>query len=1079
MSPAALSFLAHSGIAVLGCCFGDSFGGDLGRAVTGAMQGLLGSALSDMVKGTKMPFTENSLREPNGDLHRALARAISKAARDVELEDLIRDATGSLAALEAPAHGELEVEVMDFLRQLERNPEKVYVGPHIANGALKAFLEQPDRTTFGPVAHLLGEEYMPGLDDATRERIFEAIHLKIAARFWDEVKHDDAAWRAYAAAVFAAAEDRAKALAKGQEEMLVLLEKQREWIEGIPAQADGTAGIPAEVAGEIGKVTSLLDEGFAAVHGDLAEILARVGKVAMVVERVDSKVDGVQVGVDEANAGIGAVHAELRDFRDDFTRREGDRPAAILHQLPPGAETFFGRGKELSELTARIREGKSTSVLGPAGMGKTALAARALADVFGGGVPNDLCKQMFPHGIVYVDLYALRARAEDFWNALANRLMGPEFLPKDTAESRARNACPGRHFLLIIEGAEEANGKDGQASLGTLLGVLCADNRKLILTRDSTQTVAGATVKVEDRLVAPHDGELFDKLAGKKIPAKVRNGLLDLLEGHPLAITWAASLLERDDEDPQYLAREWTAKGFPPLQDPDPERATHTLEWLFRRSEGVLPPEALRVLEAAGLLARAPFPLALLDGLPEAGDVRAALRRLVQLGLLRRFARQDQDGADEGPYWEFTHVLGYQFARKEKSPDEAIRLHLGEAMAGEIRRMLEEIRQVGDPLPLQDTLLHAAALLAADAGAERQVLGRPLAGPLLYDIWGKLNDFGRLALERSAVICAVGWLEGLPLATGGAPGWQGYLALGHRRLGQIAIIQGDLGVAASYYERNLAILEKLAKSDPGNSQWQIDLANSYRQFGHIALYRGNLSMARPYYEQGLAILEKLVQADPGNAGRQWNLSALHCSLGDVASEEQDFVLASRHYEQTLAITSKLAGDEPGNAVLQKDLATIHDLVGNISLARGDFAMASHHYGQGLGIREEFAKTDPSNAWWQRDLYLSYCHLAEMAHCRADTISARSYFEKGLATMERLALGAPTNAEWQRDLSVCHHNLAVVAEARGDYAESVEQDTKAHDVLESMRTRGMHLSPNDLGVLRRLKEMLSLPPLESS
>jgi hypothetical protein len=55
----------------------------------------------------------------------------------------------------------------------------------------------------------------------------------------------------------------------------------------------------------------------------------------------------------------------------------------LPRELPAPAERFFGRPAELERLTERLRQGKDTAVSGPAGMGKTALAAQALRAVVG------------------------------------------------------------------------------------------------------------------------------------------------------------------------------------------------------------------------------------------------------------------------------------------------------------------------------------------------------------------------------------------------------------------------------------------------------------------------------------------------------------------------------------------------------------------------------------------------------------------------------------------------------------------------------------------------------------------------
>jgi hypothetical protein len=74
-------------------------------------------------------------------------------------------------------------------------------------------------------------------------------------------------------------------------------------------------------------------------------------------------------------------------------KREG---SAVPHELPPAAEEFFGRQRELEQLIGRLRAGRNTAVVGLAGLGKTALAAKALAAVV--GAPAARTDSPFPDG---------------------------------------------------------------------------------------------------------------------------------------------------------------------------------------------------------------------------------------------------------------------------------------------------------------------------------------------------------------------------------------------------------------------------------------------------------------------------------------------------------------------------------------------------------------------------------------------------------------------------------------------------------------------------------------------------------
>ena len=189
-------------------------------------------------------------------------------------------------------------------------------------------------------------------------------------------------------------------------------------------------------------------------------------------------------------------------------------------------------------------------------MGKTALVAHALEELFGPShEPSELTQQLYPDGIVFLDLYSRRGQSDQIWEDLANSLEGPS--EKETPPlQRATQACLNKRCLIIVEGAEEADGSEGRPSLPDLLQVLSPSNRQLILTRDSSQSIASERITLNEALSPENAAKLFGSLTKQLIQESLRDQILALLEGHPLALTWAGNLLRDDSEDPAYLFSE-------------------------------------------------------------------------------------------------------------------------------------------------------------------------------------------------------------------------------------------------------------------------------------------------------------------------------------------------------------------------------------------------------------------------------------------------------------------------------------------------------------------------------------------
>jgi hypothetical protein len=189
---------------------------------------------------------------------------------------------------------------------------------------------------------------------------------------------------------------------------------------------------------------------------------------------------------------------------------------------------------------------------------------------------------------------------------------------------------------------------------------------------------------------------------------------------------------------------------------------------------------------------------------------RAALKSLVQRGLLRK--------AEEPGHWEFTHVLGYRFARKESGSDPAQRERQARWLNGHLRAVVADTVSQ-NAAALTRALDHASALLRAD---DDQKLWIPLANDLLYDICDGLKDLGRLDLQGLALSAAGDWLARLPSDKAQEPAWLRSRSALLSRRGQVLSAQGDLDGALTAYSKTLALSQHLGQEEALNGKWERD-----------------------------------------------------------------------------------------------------------------------------------------------------------------------------------------------------------------------------------------------------------------
>ncbi|MEO8128207.1 MAG: tetratricopeptide repeat protein [Bryobacteraceae bacterium] len=807
------------------------------------------------------------------------------------------------------------------------------------------------------------------------------------------------------------------------------------------------------------------------------------------------------------------VCGAARDLLHSFVLkpRAAPRPAAPLNpangptvkfdvpfELPPPAEEYFGREVEVKRLVERLTARKNTAVVGPAGLGKTALAAKALRKVVGDNA-DTLAASPFPDGVVLLDLYALRGKAEPAWDALANRIAGPGFMEQAGSQERASEACRGRRLLVVVEGGEEADGSEGRTTISELLRVLWQpQNCYLWMTRLTTQAAVAEAVELKDALHPEDAARLLDAQIQGRVSAELRNRALKLLDGHPLALTWAGNLLARGDDDPRRLVADWEAGGLPALSDP--REARHTLEWLFNRSVRGLTVTERQALEAGALLASAPFPLAAiaaaLGDSSQEGEIaaRTTLRSLVRTSLLRL--------SQDGERWQFSHVLSYQFSRKETGSDARIRERLGLWLHAYLERALSNA--TADWLvPVSVGLEHLAALLRVD---DDQALWRPLVTSALHSYSVRLNELGQLSLVRLALSAITGWLQRFPSEKADQPEWirersallsyqgnmlrdqgdlvgalaayresldgtqwlaladpsntvwQRDLSLSQEKMGDVLRDQGDLAGAMATYQQSLHISQRLAAADPSNTIWQRDVSTSQEKLGDVLREQGNLAGALGAYQESMDVRRRLADTDPSNTIWQRDLSTSQEKTGDVLRDQGDLAGALGVYRESMDVRRQLADTDPSNTIWQRDLTVSHDKLGNVLRDQGDLAGALSAYGVSLELRQHLVSADPFNARWQHDLCVAQDNVGDVLRDRGDLIGALSAYSKSLELRQQLVSADPSNARCQQDLSVSQDNVGDVLRAKGDLAGALSAYGKSLD----LRQRLARVNPSNAG-----------------
>lgn len=779
-----------------------------------------------------------------------------------------------------------------------------------------------------------------------------------------------------------------------------------------------------EFCGRLNELQRLVKEGNYAVLGKLAALGSTQDRDSELLKGIDQKTDRLMERLDSLDQGVKVLQSNKSTYSN----------GRVPRQLPPGAtaEEFFGRKGQLAALIERLRSKKNSAVIGPPGLGKTALAAEALRNIVG-ETDEALKASPYPDGVVLLDFYQLKAEADSIYSALAGAFLEQGELQNEKPATRAKQACVNRRALIIFEGAEEADGKEGRAKLSDLLRVLAPENCRVILSRDLTQAVPVETIKLDNELAPEEAAALFDKLTGQVVRPEVRDEVLGLLVGHPLAITWAGGLLARGDEAPGQLAKEWKQQFLPPLSDP--VRAEHTLQWLYERSVRGLTAVERRAMSAAGLLANAPFPLQGITSALQGENVkvcRQALTRLVQSGFLRL----SSDGKE---LWSFTHVLAYKFARKEKDSDKNLLFQLAKWARTHLDQAFKGYSEDDEMISLSHPLLHGAALLRCDRNHE---LWSSLTNYFLYDAYDAMFALGRLELVGFILNTAKSWLEAFPVPKLIQPRWQREYGTYWNREGAFSQAQGNLSGALAAFKKSNAIAQHLANLSKLNYYWQNDLSVSWNLLGNVHEAQGNIKEALHSFNQSKDIVSRLVKLQPENTEWQRDMGVCWNKFGDIYLAQDKLHEALTAYNEGQRIALYLAKLNPKNNIWQRDLSVSWNKIGEVYSAQGKLLEATNAYLQAQTIRAPLSKIEPNNAELQRDMGISAEKIGNVYFMQGQFGDAYNAFMECKSIRDRLSQLEPKNAQWQHDLFVNEARLAQIAEKLNDLPRALLEWEKA-------------------------------------
>ncbi|CAF1337611.1 unnamed protein product [Adineta steineri] len=198
----------------------------------------------------------------------------------------------------------------------------------------------------------------------------------------------------------------------------------------------------------------------------------------------------------------------------------------------------------------------------------------------------------------------------------------------------------------------------------------------------------------------------------------------------------------------------------------------------------------------------------------------------------------------------------------------------------------------------------------------------------------------------------------------------------YHQLGKIKDNQGEYPEALTYYEKSLAIFQKILPSNHLNLTW------SHNNIGVVYWSMGDYPEALLSHEKALAIRQQSLPSNHPDLGASYN------NIGNVYYSMADYPNALSNYEKAVAIKQQsLSSNHP-------DLGVSYNSIGNVYSDMCDYPKALLFHEKALAIRQQSL---PSN---HPHLGSSYNNIGVVYENMSNYAKAHLFYERAVQIAEQ-------------------------------------------------------------------------------
>jgi tetratricopeptide (TPR) repeat protein len=707
----------------------------------------------------------------------------------------------------------------------------------------------------------------------------------------------------------------------------------------------------------------------------------------------------------------------------------------IPNNLPPTAEPFVDREQESARVLDALRDEyvPTTTIFGTGGVGKTALALRAAAQLLDAGE--------FRGGVVFLACRAantlndLLTTAEDVLLG-GRRSSGDGVYVGASVRERVNAYLRANKCLLIFDGFDEM--RDERDVLGFLSGL--PQGTKALVTSRAQLSLHGreyvVTLTNLNQTAAVELSNVVARSADIRLSEEEAHAIADISEGNPLAV--------------QLLSSQRSTKLG---QQPLPSEADGTLEGALLQVYESLSDEARNALMSASIFNHSFTAEALAAVGGEEASWQAAVEELRRRALL---------GEEGGRFYLHPAVRLFALDRLDKSgARDRVETAAAIYYVGRVAPLVSEYETAVPEDLLEEVRAERVNFISSLEWMRRQNLSAQLVGyaTMLGQLFRAAGDIHNQMIALEAALEAAR-----------ESGRQQSEAIALHNLGIAYHAQGDRRRASKLYEKSLKL-----KGGEGNSPSR---AATLHQLGTIAQAEGRYDEAKKLYEESLSISEE--------AGDDAGQGAALYQLANLAQDTGQYDEAVTAYEKLVAVGEAM-GDEETASSARHGLATLY-------YARGQYAEAVRMFEGALASarrvgnkrRERYVMSnlgltygvmgelDRAREYFDQALAIArstgdradmaemYSRLGNITALSGDLIEAERHFSQSLSAAREI--------EDRETQAVALSNLGSLAHRRGEISRAEEYYRESLKLASEIGSRDRSLvALSNLGSLEAERE----------